>query len=259
MTDQCTNSDHLAAECVRFHPVAPEVLAQYSVDGDPDSAQDIARYVEIEASGEVVKHAERVKVEYACGERFDVWDVITDQERWWVITNMTNLYSQEHFPSLDYTLSFHIGLVMRLQSRPCGPDAKRPTPFDEVLRRHKEAIDHHDRAVEVVDYQTVGMQLRECLISLVTILRERVSLAPEVQHPQKANVVAWTEVITSALCSGRSNRILRAYLKTESREVWQLVNWLTHTAQCRQGCKHCCNPRMRYFDRPIHNVVHAYQ
>ena len=48
---------------------------------------------------------------------------------------LTNLYSQKHFPSLDYTLSFHIGLMMRLKSRSDRVSASDPSPFDEVLRR----------------------------------------------------------------------------------------------------------------------------
>lgn len=57
------------------------------------------------------------------GDPYEMWDVTTDQDRWWVITNPTNLYSQQHFPSLDYTLSFHIGLMARVvaaRARPIG-------------------------------------------------------------------------------------------------------------------------------------------
>tara|TARA_R110000782_G_scaffold40150_9_gene92818 strand:+ start:142 stop:342 length:201 start_codon:yes stop_codon:yes gene_type:complete len=38
-----------------------------------------------------------------------LWDVTTDKNRWWVITNSTNFHSQKHFPSLGYTPSFHLG------------------------------------------------------------------------------------------------------------------------------------------------------
>ena len=44
----------------------------------------------------------------------------TDVDRWWVITNITNLCSQRHFPGLDYTISFHFGLMMRMAIRPKG-------------------------------------------------------------------------------------------------------------------------------------------
>jgi len=87
-------------------------LSRYSPERDPDSEQDIARYVEIEAPGETVQNVERIRKEVVLGETYEIWDVTTDKGRWWVITNLTNLYSQQHFPSLDYTISFHIGLIV---------------------------------------------------------------------------------------------------------------------------------------------------
>jgi hypothetical protein len=63
---------------------------------DPHSEADIAQYVEIEAQGQSVKHVEKVKEEVVLGEVYEIWDVTTDKERWWVISNMTNLYSQRY-------------------------------------------------------------------------------------------------------------------------------------------------------------------
>lgn len=71
-------------------------------------AEDIRQYVEDQARDQTVVHLEKVKSEAIANRRMDVWDVHTDKDRWWVITNLTNLYSQEHFPSLDYTLTFHV-------------------------------------------------------------------------------------------------------------------------------------------------------
>jgi hypothetical protein len=45
------------------------------------------------------------------------WDVHTTGDRYWVITNPTNLYSQQLFPSMDYTLSFHVGVTARMVAR----------------------------------------------------------------------------------------------------------------------------------------------
>ena len=33
------------------------------------------------------------------GQQHDVWDIRTDKARWWVVTGMTNLYSQDDFTS----------------------------------------------------------------------------------------------------------------------------------------------------------------
>jgi hypothetical protein len=180
-TDECVVHDH---------PVPPEV-GRYSVERDPAAEQDIARYVQMEASDETVQHVERVKIEYVMGDRYEIWDVTTDKNRWWVITHPTNLYLQKYFPSLDYTLSFHVGLMMRVRSRPQGADSSDPNPFDEVFRRQEQAKHRFDRAIEAEDYQAVGMQLRECLISLVGVMRRRMELRVGIDMPQDANFVGW--------------------------------------------------------------------
>jgi hypothetical protein len=209
-------------------PMPAEALGRYSVERDPHREQDIATYVESQAKDESVKHVERVKEEVVLGDRYEIWDVTTDKDRWWVITNLTNLYSQRHFPSLDYTLSFHVGLMMRLRSRPDGARSADPSPFDDVFRRQEQAKKRLDVAVEAEDYQAVGVQLRECLLSLVATLRRRVVVTSDSGRPQDANFVAWAELLMDQLCQGSSNKELRQYLKGTARDTWQLVNWLTH-------------------------------
>jgi hypothetical protein len=58
-----------------------------------------------------VKHLEKLTSEYLLGPQYDVWDAHTNEGRWWVITNPTNLYSQELIKSMDVALSFHVGLM----------------------------------------------------------------------------------------------------------------------------------------------------
>ena len=169
-----------------------------------------------------------MKEEVVIGDLYEIWDVVTDKNRWWVVTNPTNLYSQKHFPSLDYTLSFHIGLMMRVRSRPEGARSDDPSPFDEVFRRQEQAKNRFDTAVEAEDYQVVGMQLRECLISLVAALRRRVVVDLARERPQDANFVEWAEILMDELCHGSSNKELRHYLKGKAKHAWQLVNWITH-------------------------------
>lgn len=239
-------------ECVvPSHPVSPQELACYSVDSDSHLERDIANYVEIEAEDEAVQHVEKIKQEIVLGDTYEVWDVITDKDRWWVITNMTNLYSQRDFPSLDYTLSFHIGLMMRLRSRSNRVDNREPSPFDEVFRRLEQAGDRHDAAVEAEDYQVVGMLLRECLISLVAALRRRAELPQDAERSQDANFVAWNDILMNHLCGGSSNKELRQHLKNTAKESWQLVNWLTHTRSASRAASsiaiHSCQTVVGHF------------
>lgn len=167
------------------HPVPAGELSRYSVEGDPHAEQDIRSYIEGQARDELVQHIERVKREVVLGQLYEIWDVTTDKVRWWVLTNLTNLYSQRHFPSLDYTLSFHISLMARLRDRAGRADAEDPSPFDEVIRRMDQAESRLGHAVEAEDYQAVSMQLREALLSLVAAPRRRVTIPEESEVPQQ--------------------------------------------------------------------------
>lgn len=236
---------------VPSHPVPAGELSRYSVEGDPHSEADISNYVRGQARDETVLHVEKIKQEIVLGEAYEIWDATTDKDRWWVITNLTNLYSQRHFPSLDYTLSFHIGLMARLRSRSDRVDGSDATPFDEVFRRVDQAERKFERAVEPDEFQAVGMHLRESLISLVYALRRRADLPSSTELPQDANFISWSEVLMNHLCGGGTNKELRQHLKNVSKETWQLVNWLTHARSANTTAAsvaiHSCQTTIGHF------------
>jgi hypothetical protein len=74
-----------------------------------------------EAPDETVERLEKVASERILGRDREVWDVHTDRDRWWVITEPTNLYSQKQFPSLDVALSFHVGVIARVEEPKHAP------------------------------------------------------------------------------------------------------------------------------------------
>ena len=215
---------------VTEHRVPSESLSQYTVGHDPHEELEIADYVDGQCRGdETVQYVERIKTEFVCGQRYDVWDVHTDKQRWWVLTNMTNLYPQAHFPSLDYTLSFHIGLMSRLMSgQGSEPGGREANPFEEVLRRRDEIGDLIARAIEAEEFQSAAMRLRECLITLIAAVRRKIDLPLGEDSPKNADVPGWNEVLLNHFCPGESKKALRQYLKAASDRTWQLVNWLTH-------------------------------
>jgi hypothetical protein len=221
-------------DCVHTHPIPPSEIQRYSVERDPDAEKDVAIYVEWQARPEKVQHVERIKSEYVMGVEYEMWDVTTDKQRWWVISNLTNLYSQAHFPSLDYTLSFHIGLMLRLQSKQQRL-VEEAAPFDEIYRRREQAEELLDGAREAEEYQAVGMQLRECLVSLVMAMQRRVELPEGVTRPNAADFRGWSNVLMDRLCPGESNKELRSYLKNIAEKTWQLVNWITHDRNANQA------------------------
>lgn len=80
----------------------------------------ILEYMAGQGPDDEVTHLEEVATHRILGNRYDIWDVHTDGGNWWVITSPTNLYSQEAFDSMDFALTFHIGLTTRVmaQNRP---------------------------------------------------------------------------------------------------------------------------------------------
>lgn len=233
------------------HPVPAGEVARYSAVRDPDSEQEIARYVEIEAAGETVENVEKIKEEIILGNKYEVWDVATNQNKWWVITNLVNLYSQEYFPSLDYTITFHIGLMIRLQDRQTAGDRGDVEPFDEIFRRQQQAMYRHDSAIEAEDYQAVGLQLRESLISLMLAVRRRVEIDADVELPKDSDFTAWSALLASILTAKNNNKQLRQHIRNTSKETWQLVNWLTHDRNANQAassiCLHSCDTLVGHF------------
>jgi hypothetical protein len=148
-----------------------------------------------------------------------------------VITGPTNLYSQELFPSLDYTFSLHVGLMARVASR----DAKRAPPRElqrlrAAWRRWETATQALDAANEAEDFQAVGMRCRETLIALVKSLQKSVVTLDGQPRPQASNVPDWFDLIALHFACGARNERIRSYLRSTAKETWQLLNWVTHTS-----------------------------
>jgi hypothetical protein len=187
-----------------------------------------------EKDQEKVLHAEKIASERVLGTDYDVWDVHTDaidpnKARWWVITSPTNLYSQSLMPSLDYTLSFHIGLMARVgaANRPQGSEAEQafiPTTTRYLVQVH----DAFDGADEAANFQAVGMRCRETLLTLVREVSEHGKVPVGDQVPKIGDFVGWSELVANHIAAGGSAEFTRGYLKTTADRAWRLVNWVTH-------------------------------
>jgi len=196
----------------------------------PHEERTIRQYVEIQTRGERVTHLEKITTERIGTRRLDAWDVHTGRERYWVITDPTNLYLQKDFPSLDYTLSFHVGITTRvaaMQSPPTDPAQERR--FAGAWRRWTQAAESLERAEEIEDLQGVGMRCRECLLEFVRTAADPARHVPSgTPQPKRADFVGWSELIANAVAAGSSAERTRHYLKTTAEATWALVNWLTH-------------------------------
>lgn len=190
----------------------------------------VRSYVEGQSHENVV-HLEKVATERVGPTRYDIWDVHCSDSRWWVLTNPMNLYDQADFKSRDVVLTFHIGLMTRVmyaQQRRVPVTAGQADLLPGSWRRWQQAFDAYDSGSEAETFQSVGVRLRECLVSFVGETSSD-DLVPEGQTPPKAaDFKGWTDLLANALAPGESSAKLRSYLKKLAVETWEYVNWLTH-------------------------------
>jgi hypothetical protein len=230
-----------SGDCVIPTRPKPEFLRASLAESSPKEEAEIASYFEWQSSKDpqgpaTVEHLELIKSEYVFGQEYKVWDVHATGGRWWVVTNPTNLYSQEHIPSLDFVLSFHVGLMARVQSRDWrrakGPNVER---FAAAWRRWEQAASAVDRAAEAEDFQAIGMKCRECLLAFVRDTQIDVSLREGAQKPKRSDFVEWADLIADWAVPGSHSKDIRAYLKQLAGSTWPLVNWLTHTSSAARN------------------------
>jgi hypothetical protein len=218
-------------ECVIPAPVSDAVMTRFTLGRNENESKRIAGYVEWQCAKdrEAVTYLEEVKSETVYGTRHACWNVRTDKSRYWVITNPTNLYSQELFPSLDYTLSFHVGLMARVQAQhKATNDTRIADRLAQAARRWEQAAAVLDESQESEDVQAVGMRCRECLIVLARSVATPQMVPPGSESPKAADFVGWSELIANAVTPGSHASEVRGYLKSLARSTWQLVCWLTH-------------------------------
>lgn len=169
------------------------------------------------------------------GQEYNVWDVETDKNRWWVVTNPTNLYDQSEFRSMDYVLSFHVGLMHRVMAKPSANAHTSEEERDRLMlpwRKWEQAARASEEADEAEQFQAVGMQCRESLLALVKATARDEMVAGETDPPRRGDFIHWSELIASAITPGAPR--LRAYLRRTAASTWDLVNWLTHEANARR-------------------------
>ncbi|QNA84455.1 hypothetical protein G4G27_10980 [Sphingomonas sp. So64.6b] len=252
MTDEQEHQHDDSGECI-IPPELPKTeLRNLVVEQSEHEVREITDYIEwqcnkmrereIENTGEsdieeeLVEHAEKLKTERVFGTDYRVWDVHTNLNRWWVITNPTNLYSQKLMPSVDYTLSFHIGLMARVQAR-------REPEGDEVVlqllsitqRKIHQAALALDAANEIEDFQAIGLQCREAMTSFIKEVNAAGLFDEIADAPKKGDFTAWSDHVIGAKAAGGAAEYVRGYLKAICQKGWQLANWLTHAGNATRA------------------------
>ncbi len=203
--------------------------------------EDVAGYLlsQLRTGSDQLEHVELIQQQWVGSELYEIWDCHTISEgRWWVVTPMTDLYSQDEFKSADYTLTFHIGLTHRVLARAgrLPEDQVRVDLLEGLFRQLEQASEVADQVVEVREAQAAGVALREVLIALAAALVELdQGIADGNNLPKRGDFVGWADRAADYLAPGARMRRHRSYLKALAKETWQYVNWLTHDKHGSQG------------------------
>lgn len=220
--------------CVLPHNPDDETLRAVVLGRSEREEKEVTEYVEWQlskgaASPTHVRHLEKLKTERVFGRDYQLWDVHTTSGRWWVVSNPRNVYPQKQFPSGDYMLSFHIGLMARVAQRD-HRTARLPSTsrFAGAFRRWEQAAQGVDSANEAEDFQAVGMKCRECLLTFARDAQSDIELPVGAARPKRADFVSWSELIADWAAPGDDSKDIRRHLKQVAASAWQLVGWLTH-------------------------------
>ena len=193
-----------------------------------EEKQHVEDYYLGQSSNATIKFLQKVYSENIIGHRHDVWDVHASDGRWWVITNPTNLYSQDQFPNMDYAVTFHMGLCLRI---PRTEEQKQSDfnikPFAETLNQISRLSDALRQAQNLDDYQSIGVRCRESLLSFVGAAQDIAEWITQ-DAPKRADFRAWTDILCNEILGGRDQKERRHLLKTLLVESWTYSNWLTH-------------------------------
>lgn len=189
-------------------------IARYFLDQSPDGAE--------------VLFLQKVYAEVLLGHRHDVWDLHANDGRWWVITNPTNLYSQDQFPNMDLAVTFHLGLCLRIPRTQQQRKAdRRVLPFGLVFEKLREATDALNQAQNISDYQSIGVRSREALLAFVSAAQDIAKWTADTP-PKRADFRAWNELICNTALAGGAQTERRHLFKSLLSDAWVFANWLTH-------------------------------
>ena len=196
---------------------------------DEEKLEVINYYLGQSPKGTEVKFAQKIYAESVVGHTHAVWDIHANDGRWWVITNPSNLYSQDQFPNMDLAMTFHMGLCLRIPRTDLNhTDVDRLRPFTCVLQSIADCEvalgQAHDRGA----FRAIGVRCREILLAFIHAAQDACAW-PEADRPQRSNFKAWVDWIFDTFLAGATNSERRRLIKTTMKEAWDYVNWLTHS------------------------------
>jgi hypothetical protein len=197
-----------------------------------EETKHVTDYMVSQAPDLQVTFVQKVYSENILGHVHEVWDVHTNKDRWWVITNPMNLYSQDQFPNMDIAVTFHVGLCIRIpRTDRAQPGSVAVEPFASCYRQITDANESLLGAQEVNDFQAIGVRCREMLLAFTNAAQAVFPWDEGESAPKAADFKAWSEHVCNRALPGSAHEHRRHLLKTLFDTAWKFSNWLTHAKQ----------------------------
>jgi hypothetical protein len=188
-------------------------IRQYVTSQTPDKDNEVR----------LVQRVGRRRVAGRTHDLYDVW--MSTGDRWWVITDITNLYSQEDFNDLDQVFTYHLGLCALLGEKfRVEPGEESTEHVGRAWRRYAKAVDAMSEAEEAEDFQAVGVRCREALLAFVREHSEADWLEQRNERPKAADFKGWGALHAESLARGRA----RSYIRDLAARTWDLTVRLQH-------------------------------
>lgn len=201
---------------------------KYILNFTQEDKNEIIDYYLSQSQNAKVKFTQKVYAEAILGHIHDIWDVHATDGRWWVITNPTNLYSQDQFPNMDLAMTFHVGLCLRIpRNGRENQDTSKLILFNGVLQAISDCDDALTQANDEGAYRAIGVRCRENLLAFVHATQKAFDWGENT--PKKSDFVAWTDLICNTVKAGSRNKERRHLVKSGLKQAWTYVNWLTHS------------------------------
>lgn len=204
--------------------------------------EDIKEYVEQQCQNKCKVLSAKPEQDFNdLGEEVRVWNVKTDTDSaWWVVEGdhvPMNLYTQDsYFFGTDEVYSFHMGIMARIQA---SHEDYHPEEYvsaasvdagiaPQLLRKLKAVASLVDTAVEIEDFQSIGVQCREILIELGNHIYLSF-MAGENEQPKASDFKRKAELFIGFYLSGSDNSDYRNIYKRITESTWEFANKITHS------------------------------
>lgn len=205
--------------------------------------EDVVRYVENQCKDRCKVLSAKPEQHFNdMDEEVIVWNVKTDLEgALWVVEGDTmpmNFYSQEaYYFSADEVYSFHIGLMERMYK---ASSEYKPENFVEAItleneiapqlfRKLKNIATLIDSAVEIEDFQAIGVQCREVLIELGNYIY-LAEIASKGEQPKESDFKRKAELFIQFYLTGSENHDYRRIIKKLTESTWDYACKITHSS-----------------------------